>query len=199
MPNFLAVEFETVQFDSAVELQCEATVYGITSCFKVNPEDIQSAIKFVYFSIERSKILKKNRLAYNSISSIWNSFFSLQPPENCGDYIDFLFDCVNHLFESDFPNSKLLVGQIVNFYVKVVLCMSGESQHQTSSPVKKKGSTLDANKQKQLKTAEDIVIKSLSVVSSIYEKKALVDRLVDILEKEINFLQIKMIQNFLLW
>ncbi|KAK8853878.1 Cfap46p [Tritrichomonas musculus] len=181
--SFLAIEFETIQFDSAVELQCESTVYGITSCFKLKPENITYAIEFVNFSIERSKILKKNRLAYNSISSIWNSFFSLQNPEDCGDYADFLFELVNHLFESDFPNSKNLVGQIVNFYVKVILLSNSEQQHQNSSSVKKKGQSLDATKQKQLKTAEDIIIKSFSIVSSIYEKKALIDRLVDIFGK----------------
>lgn len=180
---FLGVEFETIQFDAAVELQCEATVYAITSCFQVKPENIQYALEFVTFSIARSKILKKNRLAYNSISSIWNSFFSLQNPEKCTEYADFLLDCVTHLFESDFPQSKSLVGQIVNFYVKVVMAQTQEQAALGTSQNKKKGPSLDQAKQKQLKTAEELIYKCLPVITSTYEKKALIDRIVELCSK----------------
>ncbi|OHT08371.1 hypothetical protein TRFO_23215 [Tritrichomonas foetus] len=179
--QFLSYEFETIQYDATVEIQCEATVPGIVSCFKVNPNNIQYALNFVQFSIARSKILKKNRYAYNSLSAIWNSFFSVQNPCDCADHADFLLDCVTHLFESDFKKSKDLVGQFVNFYVEVVIAQSNEPQ--AISTPKKKGPSIDPAKQKQLKTAEDLIIKSLPIVTSIYEKKALIDRLVDIFGK----------------
>ncbi|OHT01444.1 hypothetical protein TRFO_31773 [Tritrichomonas foetus] len=179
--QFLLNDFDGTIFDAAVEIQCEATVYGVASCFKINPVNSTYAIQFVQFSIARSKLLKLNRLAYNTISSIWNSFFSLQDPADCSEYTDFILDCVTNLFESTFPKSKELIGQYVNLFVQVVMASSNEPVPATSP--KKKGPSLDPAKQKLLKSAEDLLIKSLPIVTSVYEKKALVDRLVDIFAK----------------
>lgn len=214
--QFLTYDFDATIFDTTVEIQCESTVYGITSAFKCKPQNNSSAVDFVRFSIDRSKLLKKNRLAYNSIAAIWNSFFSLQDPADCVDYIDFLNDCVTNIFEADFKESKDLVGQFVNFYVQIVMIDANnaeqqiilaqqqqsqqsqtnqqnqanqtqtQSQSQSQSQnqnQKKKQPTIDPVKQKQLKSAEDILIKALPIATSIYEKKALVDRLVEIYGK----------------
>lgn len=179
--QLLSYDFDPAIHDATVETQCEAAVYGITSAFKVESPQNESAINFVQFVITKAKLLKKNRLSYNAISAIWNSFFALQDPANCNEFCDFIFDIVNNLFESDFKKSEELIGQFVNFYVQIVMNPSAESQ-QVSTPKKNKP-TVDQAKQKQLKSAEDLLVKSLPVITSIYEKKALVDRLVDIFSK----------------
>ena len=178
--HFLANEFDPAVYDTAVEMQCESTVYAIASCFKVEPQDTESAQQFFRFSIEKSKILNMHRLAYNTISSLWNSFFAKQNPANCGEFIDFIFEIISYLFESPFQKSKELIGQYINFLVQAVSLSCKEPDPSTP---KKRGQSIDPTKQKQLKAAEDFLIKALPMVTSIYEKKALVDRLVDLFAK----------------
>jgi hypothetical protein len=181
--HFLGIDFESGKFDAAVEIQCEAAVYGVSSCFKITPPNPQYAVQFTQFSLSRSKQLKIARLAYNSITAIWNSYFCEQQPTDCSEYADFLGDCVTHLFESDFADSKSLIGQFVNFYVQTLMAQSPEPPPAIASPVKKKAVSLDPAKQKQLKTAEDLVIKALPLLRSIYEKRALIDRIAEIFGK----------------
>jgi hypothetical protein len=42
--RFLGIEFETLKFDAAVEIECEAAVYGIISCSKIQPLNPQFAV-----------------------------------------------------------------------------------------------------------------------------------------------------------
>lgn len=180
--QFLSTDLNPAIYDNAVEIQCDATVHGIASCFKLNPPNSEAATSFVQFSLTKSKALKIQRLSYNTISAIWNSFFSNQEPDDCVSYQDLLADIVQTLFESNLPESVALIGQLTNFYVRVLLIASNEPVPvQTTTPTKgKKSNSVDPAKQKLLKTAEDIVIKAIPMVTSIYEKKAIIDRLVTI-------------------
>jgi hypothetical protein len=90
---------------------------------------------------------------------------------------------VTHLFESDFADSKQLIGQVVNFYVQVLLFQSAVEPPPVAGGAKKKPMSLDPMKQKQLKAAEDLVIKTMPVLKSVYEKKAIIDRMVEIFGK----------------
>lgn len=182
--TFLSFEFDNVQFDAAVEIQCETVVPGITSAIASNhPAD---AVQFLQFAISKGKTLKNSRIVFNAIAAIWNSFFSKQEPSRSTDFVDVVGDCVSILFELDFEPAKKMIGQIVNYFVQILLEICTEpppsqaSVAQTQASAKKKGPTLDATKQKQLKQAEDTALKALPLVSSVYEKKALVDRLVEI-------------------
>ncbi|EAY09523.1 hypothetical protein TVAG_102720 [Trichomonas vaginalis G3] len=188
--TFLSFEFDNVQYDAAVEIQCESVVPGITSAIASSrPQD---AVSFLQFAISKGKVLKNSRIIFNAITAIWNSFFSRQEPARSTEFVDVVGDCVTTLFELDFEPAKKMIGQIVNYFVQILLeictepppasqaSVAANAQNTQQAAAKKKGPTLDATKQKQLKLAEDTALKALPVVSSIYEKKALVDRLVEI-------------------
>ena len=185
--KFLSYEFDIVQFDAAVEIQCEATVYAISSAITCSSP--QDAVVFLQFALNKGKALKMPRLQFNAIAAIWNSFFSKQEPASCGEYVDIVNDCITTLFETDFEPGKQMIGQFVNFYVQILLELCAEPpqsvQAAAQAPAqKKKGGSLDPVKQKQLKLAEDIALKSISYLTSVYEKKALVDRIVEIFARK---------------
>ena len=179
--KFLEYEFDIVQYDAAVEVQCESVVYAISAAIVASAP--QEAVSFLQFALNKGKLLKMPRLLFNAISSIWNSLFSKQDPAACGDYVDILNDCITTLFETDFEPCKQMIGQFVNFFVQVLLELCAEPPGSTQG-TKKKASQMDQTKQKQLKMAEDTALKSISYLTSIYEKKALVDRIVEIFAKK---------------
>ena len=178
--KLLEYAFDPITHDSAVEIQCEATVHGIQSAFEHSEPRVEDAISFLKFSIAKSKVLKLPRLQINSIISIWNSFFSKRNPSESVDYHDLLGDCVNALFEADFEPANTVIGQITNYYVAILLELSEEPPVSASQQKGKKLASMDPQKQKQIKTAEDVSLRSLPLIKSVYEKKALVDKIVEI-------------------
>lgn len=135
--------------------------------------------------------LRKSRFVYNAIAAIWNSYFVLQDPTGCVEYVDFFSEIVNVMFEFiDFQPIKYFIGEICNFFVGILLytCQdNSSSQHTTLSlnqSGRRRGTGVDSVRAKNLKLAEDTVAKVLPVLHSVSEKKALVDKMVEMYGKK---------------
>ena len=252
---FLQISWDTIVYDYAVEIQCNAAAVAVQSVFKLPNRPVEKAVEFVNFSIEKMKELKKcqfpasgppqvwnmmyikqieeivapqaaykkgasntgngtsmknsgpintpdssdpsyglasqvfsirkSMFGFNTIIALWDSFLAHQSPADCQNYVEFIGECVQHLFDMiDFYPAHALIGGITNLYVSILLLQCVESQPQVATQQKKKASSLDPQKQKLLKLAEDATMKALPLVVSISEKKALVDRLVEIFAKK---------------
>jgi len=177
---FSSISWDPIKYDAATEYQCMAMIDTIPVLLSAKPIQNEKAIEFCRIVLTKSKILKNSRHIYNVLSALWNYYLINLSPIESMDLYDFINECVGNLFENiSFGPIKNLIAEFVNFLSQIMLQQSSEPP-QTQQNNKKKATSTDPGKQKIIKAAEDIVIKSLSLVPSISEKKVLVDRLVEI-------------------